>query len=348
MLAKRLLLMSSMALALVIACATAPPEEETADAARPATHTFEEVAPGVYFAQGTGEVNVGSNSMVVVNGEDVLVVDSHITPDAARELVVAIAGLTDKPIKTLVNTHFHYDHANGNQIFGDGIEIIGHEYTRRKLLTDVLSEPTYALQGSVEALTPRLKEIEAQLAAAQGDARADLEKRITVMRRHISALGEIVLTPPQRTLTDSLTLQKGSRTIEVHFLGRGHTAGDVVIYLPAEKVIYTGDLFYDGAPYLADGFPLEFIDALEKLKGIDAEIILGGHGGVTRDKSRIDARQEYLRDYWAQAKASHDAGLSPADAFAKLNLEKHGFGSGRPAIRQLEITRMYHLMAGGE
>lgn len=340
--------MGLMALALIIACATAPPEEETADAAKAPTHTFEEVAPGVYFAQGTGEVNVGSNSMVVVNDEDVLVVDSHITPDAARELVTAIAGLTDKPIKTLVNTHFHFDHANGNQVFGEGIEIIGHEYTRQKLLTDVLSEPTYALQGSVEALTPRLQELEAELAAAEGDARVDVEKRIAVMKRHISAQEGIVLTPPQRTLTDSLTLQKGSRTIELRFLGRGHTAGDVVIYLPAEKILYTGDLFYDGAPFLADGFPLEFIETLEKLKGIDAEIILGGHGNAVRDKSRIDARQEYLRDYWAQAKASHDAGLSPADAFAKLDLLKHGFGAGRPAIRQLEIARMYHLMDGGE
>ena len=121
MLAKRLLLMGLMALALMIACATAPPEQEATIAAKPATHTFEEVAPGVYFARGTGEVNVGSNSMVVVNDEDVLVVDSHITPDAARELVAAIAGLTDKPITTLVNTHYHFDHANGNQIYVNGI-----------------------------------------------------------------------------------------------------------------------------------------------------------------------------------------------------------------------------------
>ncbi len=340
--------MGLMALALIAACATAPPEEETTDAGRPPTHTFEEVAPGVYFVQGTGEVTVGSNSLVVVNDDDVLVVDSHITPDAARELVVAIAGITDKPIKTLVNTHYHFDHANGNQVFGDGIEIIGHEYTRQKLMTDVLSEPTYVLQASPEALRPRLEEMEAELAKTEGDARTDLEKRIAVMRRHISAQSEIVLTPPERTFTDSLTLQKGSRTIELHFLGRGHTAGDVVVYLPAEKVLYTGDLFYDGAPYLVDGFPLEFIDTLEKLKAFDADMILGGHGGITRDKSRIDARQEYLRDFWAQAKASHDAGLSPAEALAKLDLEKHGFGNGRPAIRQLEIERMYHLMDGGE
>jgi cyclase len=340
--------MAVMALALIYACATAPPAEETADTGKPATHTFQEVAPGVYFAQGTGEVTVGSNSLVVVNDDDVLVVDSHISPDAARELVSSIAELTDKPIKTLVNTHYHFDHANGNQVFGEGVEIIGHEYTRQKLLTNVLSEPTYMLQASPEALKPRLEEMQAQLASAEGDARADLEKRIRVLQRHISAQSEIFLTPPQTTVKDSMTLQRGSRTIELHFLGRAHTAGDLVIYLPAEKVLYAGDLFYDGAPYLADGFPLEFIDALDRLKKFDANIILGGHGGITRDKSRIDARQAYIRDFWEQAKASHDAGLSPAEALAKLDLEKHGFGSGRPEIRQLEIERMYHLMDGGE
>lgn len=345
MLAKRLLFMAAMALALILACATAPPPEQ-AEPVSEATHEFEEVAPGVYFVRGNGTVNVGSNSLVLVNDEDVLVVDSHITPDAARELVKSITTITDKPIRTLVNTHFHFDHANGNQVFGDGIEIIGHEYTRERLLGNPLSEPTYMLQGSPAALQPRLETMEQQLATAVGDERATLERSIAVMRRHIAAQAEIVLTPPQRTLTDSLVLQRGSRTIELHHIGRAHTAGDLVIYLPAEKIIYTGDLFYDGAPYLADGYPLEFIEALERLKAFDAEVILGGHGGITRDKLRIDARQEYLRDYWSQVEASRKAGVSAEEAAAQLDLMKHGFGAGRPAIRQLEVQRMYDLMAG--
>ena len=111
------------------------------------THVFEEIASGVYFATGTGKVNVGSNAMVVVNEDDVLLVDSHITADAARELIASVAAITDKPIRYLVNSHFHFDHAHGNQEFPEGVEIIGHEYTRERLLGDVLNEPTYSVIG---------------------------------------------------------------------------------------------------------------------------------------------------------------------------------------------------------
>ena len=84
-----------------------------------ATHVFDEIAPGVYFASGNGPVTTGSNSMVVVNENDVLLVDSHISPEAARALIASIKSLTDKPIRTVVNSHYHYDHANGNQVFGN-------------------------------------------------------------------------------------------------------------------------------------------------------------------------------------------------------------------------------------
>ena len=71
------------------------------------THRFQEIAPGVYFAVGTGTVFVQSNSMVIVNQDDVVVVDSHVTADAARALIDSIASLTDKPIRVLINTHYH-------------------------------------------------------------------------------------------------------------------------------------------------------------------------------------------------------------------------------------------------
>ena len=102
-------------------------EGAPADGLKSETHVFEEIGPGIYFATGTGKVNVGSNAMVVVNENDVLLVDSHITPDAARELIASVAAITDKPIRYLVNSHFHFDHAHGNQEFPDGVEIIGHE-----------------------------------------------------------------------------------------------------------------------------------------------------------------------------------------------------------------------------
>ena len=96
------------------------------------SHRLTEVAHGVYLAQTTAPL-FNSNSLVIVNEDDVVVVDSHITPDKARELIESIQFITSKPITTLINSHFHYDHAHGNQVFGEDVQIIGHEYTRMKM-----------------------------------------------------------------------------------------------------------------------------------------------------------------------------------------------------------------------
>ena len=96
-------------------------------------HTLEELADGVYFATGTGSMTTMSNNLVIVNEDHVMVVDSSVTPAAARGLIEGIKTLTDKPIKYVFNTHYHFDHAHGNQIFGDDAEIIGHDFVRTML-----------------------------------------------------------------------------------------------------------------------------------------------------------------------------------------------------------------------
>src|SRR5438876_260493 len=112
--------------------------------ARALTHKFTQIAPGVYSAVGTGTPNVGSNSAVIVNRDDVVVVDSHISPEAGRVLLDEIKTLTDKPVRTLIDTHFHYDHTNGNQVFAPTVDIIGHEFTRQKLAGDILQRGMFA------------------------------------------------------------------------------------------------------------------------------------------------------------------------------------------------------------
>ena len=244
-------------------------EGAPADGLKSATHVFEEIGPGVYFATGAGKVNVGSNAMVVVNEDDVLLVDSHITADAARELIASVAVITDKPIRYLVNSHFHFDHAHGNQEFPEGVEIIGHEYTRERLLGDVLNEPTYSVIGSPAYQESVVSSLEEKLDAADAEARVSLEARITTLKRHITGLREVEPTPPNTTLVRKMTLYRGSREIQLHHLGRGHTGGDVVVLLPAEKIVFTGDLFYREAPYLGDGCANELPQTLEKLKQLD-------------------------------------------------------------------------------
>ena len=316
------------------------------------THIFEQIAPGVYFATGAGPVNVGSNAMVVVNENDVLVVDSHITPDAALELIDSVKAITDKPLHFLVNSHFHFDHAHGNQSFPEGIEIIGHEYTRERLLGDVLQEPTYTVLGSEEYQESVVADLEQQLVAADDKGRTALEAQIAMVKRHLKALSEVKPTPPNTTLVRKLTLHRGMREIQIRHLGRGHTGGDVVVFLPAERIVFTGDLFYDGAPYLGDSYPEDFIQTLEKLKQLDFDVAVPGHGPLVRDRSKIDFNQVYLRTYWGQIKKFHGQDLSVEEAIEKVDLSGYEqFAAsrfGRPEVLELEVRRMYQLLDGGQ
>jgi len=97
-------------------------------------YRFNKVADGVYHAIGTGSLTVVGNSTVIVNSDDVILVDDHVSPAAAWVLLDEIKTLTNKPVRTVINTHFHYDHAHGNQIFEKDVAVIGHEFTREMLL----------------------------------------------------------------------------------------------------------------------------------------------------------------------------------------------------------------------
>src|SRR5205807_9940658 len=97
-------------------------------------YRFNKVADGVYHAVGTGTLAVVGNSSVIVNDDDVIVVDDHVSPAAAWVLLEELKDITSKPVRTVINTHFHFDHAHGNQIFAKDVEILGHEFTRAMLL----------------------------------------------------------------------------------------------------------------------------------------------------------------------------------------------------------------------
>ena len=210
-------------------------------------YRFEELADGIHFAFGTGAMTVQSNSLVIINEDHVMLVDTSVTPAAARALIAQIeAELTDKPIKYVFNSHYHFDHAHGNQIFGDDVEIIAHEYVRQLHQSNVLDQRTnrsftVGIPGQIESLTKQMSE------AKDLVERGRLEADIRVRKAHWAALQEIKVKAPNVTYSDVMTIHKGGREVQLHFLGRGHTGGDTVIFLPEERIIFTGD-FLVGRP----------------------------------------------------------------------------------------------------
>src|SRR5580765_966571 len=117
-------------------------------------HRFEKVAEGIYYATASGTMTVGANSPIIVTVTEAMVIDSEITPAAARALVADLKAITDKPVKYVIDSHYHYDHAHGNQIFAPDVQVIGHDNTHKRLLTNVMEQYTYL--SSVQGIPNRV------------------------------------------------------------------------------------------------------------------------------------------------------------------------------------------------
>jgi glyoxylase-like metal-dependent hydrolase (beta-lactamase superfamily II) len=307
--------------------------------------TFNQVRPGIYHAVGTGTLAVVGNSAFIVNDDDVIVVDDHVSPAAAWVLLQEIKEVTPKPVTTVINTHFHFDHAHGNQIFDSRVNIIGHEFTRQMLLNNSIGMPLY--RNYLNGLTPQIDGLKKQLATETDAAtQSSLEKQIAVAENNRAAQAELKPTPPNVTLTDRLTLYRGGREIQIRFLGRGHTGGDVVVFLPRERVVATGDFLTAGLSNMSDAFLDEWVTSLDALKKLDFDTVLPGHGEAFTDKAKIGYFQDYLRDVWTEVGRLKREGVSAEDAAKRANLTKHAahFPIQGPGVPLIAVQRIYELL----
>lgn len=299
-------------------------------------YTLEKWGEGVYFATG----GTGSQSCVVVNDNDVLLYDVGTTPAGARALLEDIRLVTDKPVRTVVNSHFHYDHVFGNGAFGPDVQIIAHKYTRTALRTfDTLHrEPflSWISRNTPSQVDPLKKRIAEEKDPQRKNA---LEAQLTAMVRDIDRAKEIAPILPNLTFDGRLVLNRGTREIQLLYLGRGHTAGDVVMFLPKERIVCSGDLMEGGIPYLGDGFFDEWVKTLEALKHIDFEVCLPGHGRPFKGTTHITHLQEYLADVVNQVAAVRTKGIPAEEALQRVDFSAHE-KNWPPRIRPLDIRGM--------
>jgi glyoxylase-like metal-dependent hydrolase (beta-lactamase superfamily II) len=312
--------------------------------------TFNKIADGVYHAVGTGNLVVMSNAAIIEGETDVLVVDSHVTPGGAWALREELKAITTKPIRYVVNSHFHFDHSHGNQVYGPEVSIIGHEFARAQMVAGK-SIDSRAHEFFVGGVPATIKNLETRLASATDDKeRQTLQAQLAVQRNHLEGTKAVVPTPPNVTLTHTMTLHRGSREIRLLHLGRAHTAGDVIVYLPKERIIATGDLLVEGTSYMGDAYFTEWIATIEALKQLDFDTVLPGHGRAFNGKSKLDHWQAYLRDFWAQAQKFHHAGVPWEEAAKQVDLR--GNAVNYPTIRSAGIVpnhgmlRAYEILDG--
>ena len=297
-------------------------------------HRFEKVTDGIYYATASGTMTVGSNSPIIITDTEAIVIDSEITPAAARALVADLKAITDKPVKYVIDSHYHYDHAHGNQVFAPDAQVIGHENTRRRMLGNVLEQYTYL--NSVEPVPARVAALRERIGKeADPEQKALLERQVANSLSYLEQVKETKVTPPNVTLDRKMTLFRGGREIQILFFGRGHTDTDVVVFLPKEKIVCTGDLMESVISYMGDAYVDEWPATLDRLMTLDFDTVMPGHGVVFKGKAHIEAFQRYLRDALKQARELKTAGV-PADAAAP-RIDMRAFAADFPQIRAAGI-----------
>jgi cyclase len=241
-----------------------------------------EVADGVFgYIQPDGSWFI-NNTGFVAGSAAVVAIDSSSTERRTRAMIERIASVTPAPVRTLVNTHSHPDHTNGNYLFADAT-IVAHELTRAEML-----RPLPPMDGLWEPVE----------------------------------WGELRRRPPELTFRDSVTIWSDEIELQVRYVGSpAHTTNDSIIWLPARRVLFAGDLVFNGGtPFILAGSVAGAIDVLDNVvRPIPAEVIVPGHGAPC-GPGIIDDMLAYLRFLQETALAGHAAGLSPLEAARQADL----------------------------
>ena len=280
---------------------------------------------------------VFANALIVIDDEAVTVIDTHQSPSAAEALIAEIRGLTAKPVRFVVNTHWHGDHVYGNQAYLEhfpGVVFIGHHTIRE----DMLERGAARLAEELRTLPDTIGERKGWLDSGRGPdgevMTAELRERVDYsyrMRRdYLAELRGLELRPPQLTFGRELVLHRPGRTIRLLYFGEAHTRGDVVVHLPAEKILAVGDLLEDAFPYFGDGYPSGWADVLERIGRLDASVILPSHGPLLRDRELLTMETRLLRTLVDEVAAARGRGLSLEQAKTSITLDafREHFPSG--------------------
>ena len=309
-------------------------------------YKFDKIAEGVYYATATGSMVTGSNNVAIVGSRDVLVVDTGTTPAAARAFIEDLKLVTTKPVRYVVNTHFHYDHTDGNQVYAGKADIIAHEYVRQAIQTlDVLHREPYQTSQLVN-VPRRIDDLKRQIAAAKDTAtRQALQQQLEVTEEGFEQLKELKPTPPNVTYSTKKVLDLGGREVQLLFLGRGHTNGDTVVFLPKEKIVATGDLMESQVAYMGDAQFAEWVTTLDALKRLDFDTDLPGHGMPFKGKELITAFQGYLRELMKQGADLRKQGVTAEDAAQRVDLTAYRISFPQIQGRGAELRGVKRLYA---
>jgi len=239
--------------------------------------TFEQLSEHAWAYTAEGDPNTG----IVIGDNAVLVADTQATPAMAADVIRRIRSVTDKPIQYVVLTHYH------------AVRVLGASAYQAQQI--IASQDTY------------------DLIVERGEA--DKASEIGRFPRLFSNVETVPpgMTWPTITFTGKMTLWLGKLEVQLLQLGRGHTKGDTVVWLPGEQTLLSGDLVeFDATPYAGDAYFRDWPQTLDNIAALNAQALVPGRGpalkGATQVQAGLDATRSFISDVWASVQAGVAAG----------------------------------------
>jgi cyclase len=286
---------------LLLAVALGQQKDQPSPAAAPMK--FEEVrqvAPGVYFRYSSISATDpsvpfgGCNNVWVVFKDYVVVIDANF-PKEAGDVLAAVKQTTDKPVRYVLDTHHHGDHAYGNAVWAKaGAQILGQTNCARLLKVSGPKQWADAARTRKDVAGSELKTVDVPF-------------------------------------DEQYVLDDGTQRIEFRYLGHAHTPGDAVAYLPKHKILCTGDACVNGAfNFMGHSNSASWISCLEKMERFDVSLVCPGHGPLA-DKDVIGRQKRYFQELRAQVKKALDAGKALAEVTASIDMPWYKDWTGKAA-----------------
>jgi len=295
---------------------------------------IQKIADGVYFALAHPQALTNCNAAIFVSSQDVLVVDAHSKPSAAASLIAQIKKeVTTKPVRYLVNTHFHWDHTQGDEAYratGSKVEIIASETTKQLLAQNARNR----LKESLDGVPKIIDGLQARLSKASSPTEKDFfEEQIRLARAYQVEMKSFTPELPDITFAKEHVIKDRAHDLHVQFHGRAHTAGDVAVFCPQKGVVATGDAIIGFLPNIADGYPREWPGTINSIGELKPDHLLPGHGTVQNKYDRANQMRNYIEELTALVETGKKAG-KPLDELQKTiaptslkSFQANGYGA---------------------
>lgn len=324
--------------------------------------TSSKVAEGVYLFTTSryGDVGFGGNAVAILTAEGVVLFDTSGTPASGQAILAEIRKLTSKPVLYVVNSHWHWDHWGGNQVFKaafPGVQFLSSAKNRDLMMNVAVAWNAPGLERDLPNYIAQQKQ-ELQAAEARHAPDAELAKMREILAADEDFLAQkrsVTYTFPNVVFDNAVTLFLGDREIRV-LRATAITPGDTYLYLPKEKLLITGDILVNPIPFAVGGsYPKEWIATLQALDALDVDLIIPGHGEVEHDKTYIRQNLKLMQHVYADVKMARADGIplkqlqdtmakNAAAYAADIALPEQKLPAFKAYFLEVFVNRAYHEM----